>query len=60
MKLYNISLALMLGICTLTSCSEKLELTNPNRQTTSTFGNTIEELEECVIAAYNHSRIELY
>ena len=28
MKLYNISLALMLGICTLTSCSEKLELTN--------------------------------
>ncbi len=58
MKLYNISLALMLGICTLTSCSEKLELTNPNRQTTSTFGNTIEELEECVIAAYNHSRIE--
>ena len=32
MKLYKISLALCLGLSTLTSCSDKLELTNPNQQ----------------------------
>ena len=34
MKLYKFSFALMLGIGTLTSCSDKLELTNPNDPTT--------------------------
>ena len=58
MKLYKISLALILGLGTLTSCEDKLELTNPNQQTTATFGNTAEDLEECVIAAYNHMRME--
>ena len=58
MKLYKISLAILLGVGTLTSCGDKLELTNPNQQTTSTFGNTAEDLEECVIAAYNHMRME--
>ena len=58
MKLYKISLALILGIGTMTSCSDKLELTNPNQQTTSTYGNTAEDLEEGVIAAYNHIRME--
>lgn len=58
MKLYKISLALMLGLSTLSSCEDKLELTNPNQQTTSTFGNNAKELEECVIAAYNHTRME--
>ena len=58
MKLYKISFALLLGIGTLTSCSDKLELTNPNQQTTGTFGNTVAELEECVIACYNHIRME--
>ncbi len=58
MKLYKISLAILLGVGTLTSCGDKLELTNPNQQTTSTFGNTSEDLEECVIAAYNHMRME--
>jgi len=58
MKLYKISLALLLGVGTLTSCSDKLEVTNPNQQTAATFGNTAEELEETVIAAYNHSRME--
>ena len=58
MKLHNISLALLLGIGTLTSCSDKLELINPNQQTTATFGNTVAELEECVIACYNHIRME--
>ena len=58
MKLYKLSLALMLGIGSLTSCSDKLELTNPNQQTTGTFGNTPDDLEECIIAAYNHIRME--
>ena len=43
MKLYKISLALMLGIGALTSCSEKLELDNPNQPTTGTFGSSIED-----------------
>jgi len=58
MKLYKISLALLLGLGTLSSCDDKLELTNPNQQTTGTFGNTASDLEECVIAAYNHIRME--
>ena len=58
MKLYKLSLALLLGLGTMTSCDDKLELTNPNQQTTATFGNTAEDLEECVIAAYNHIRME--
>ena len=58
MKLYKISLALFLGLGTLTSCEDKLELTNPNQQTTGTFGKTVSELEEGVIAAYNHTRME--
>jgi len=58
MKLYKISLALLLGLGTMTSCDDKLELTNPNQQTTGTYGNTPEDLEEGVIAAYNHIRME--
>ena len=58
MKLFKISLAILLGLSTLTSCEDKLELTNPNQQTTGTFGFTAEDLEECVIAAYNHMRME--
>ena len=58
MKLYKISLALLMGISTLTSCEDKLELTNPNQQTTATYGNNAKDLEECVIAAYNHIRME--
>ena len=58
MKLYKISLALLLGVSTLTSCEDKLELTNPNQQTSGTFGFNADELEENVIAAYNHIRME--
>ena len=41
-----------------TSCEDKLEVTNPNQQTTGTFGFNADDLEECVIAAYNHIRME--
>ena len=58
MKLYKISFALLLGIGTLTSCSDKLELNNPNDPTTATFGNTIKDLEDAVIACYHHTRME--
>ena len=58
MKLYKISLALLMGIGTLTSCSDKLELSNPNEPSTGTFGNTVEDLEEAVIACYHNMRME--
>ena len=58
MKLYKISLALLLGLSTFTSCNDKLELMNPNQQTTGTFGFNADDLQESVIAAYNHIRME--
>ena len=58
MKRYKISLALMLGIGLMTSCESKLDVVNVNQQTASTFGQTADELEESVIAAYNHTRME--
>ena len=58
MKLYKISLALLLGLSTFTSCNDKLELLNPNQQTTGTFGFNADDLQESVIAAYNHIRME--
>jgi len=58
MKLYKYSLVLLLGLSTLTACNDKLDLTNPNRQTSGDFGYDDLELEESVIAAYNHIRME--
>jgi hypothetical protein len=58
MKLYRISLALLLGLGAITSCSDKLELTNPNQQTSGTFGFTANDLEESIVACYNHIRME--
>lgn len=58
MKLNIYSLALILGFSTFTSCADRLELINPNQQTSSTFGFNADDLEECVIAAYNHIRME--
>ena len=58
MKLYKISFALLLGAASFTSCGDKLELINPNQQTSGTFGYNADELEENVIAAYNHIRME--
>ena len=52
MKLHKISLALLLGIGMFTSCSSKLDVENPNQQNIDTFGNTAEDLEESVIAAF--------
>ena len=57
MKLYKYSLILLLGLGA-SSCADKLELLNPNQQTSSTFGFNADDLEESVIAAYNHIRME--
>ena len=48
----------MLSLGMMTSCDDKLDLVNPNQQTTATWGNTAADLEEAVIAAYNHIRME--
>ena len=58
MKLYNISLALLLGAAAITSCDSKLDVVNPNQQTAATFKEDLSALEETVIAAYNHTRME--
>ena len=58
MKLIKYSLAFVLGLGALSSCLANLDVVNPNEQTSSTFGYTVDELEECVIAAYNHIRME--
>lgn len=58
MKLTKYTLAFLLGVGTLTSCMDELDVINPNQQTTATFGNTVDDLEECVVAAYNHIRME--
>ena len=58
MKLYKVSFALLMGVATMTSCSDKLDVSDPNRQTSETFGNSADDLEECVIACYNHIRME--
>lgn len=58
MKLKYIAIALMGSMVGLTSCEDELELVNPNQQTSASFGTTPAELEEAVIAAYNHMRME--
>lgn len=40
------------------SCSDELDVTNPNTQTTADFGNDESSLEEAVIACYNRIRLE--
>ncbi len=58
MKLYRITLALLMGISIATSCSDKLDVSDPNQQTSANFGKTADDLEECIIACYNHIRME--
>ncbi len=49
------AMALLAGA---SSCSDQLDVINPNQQTTSVFGNSLADLESAVIACYNHSRME--
>ena len=56
MKLNKYALVLFLGLGTLTSCNDNLELLNPNQQTSNTFGFNADDLEESVIAAFRSSK----
>ena len=58
MKSFNrilIALALIAGI---TACDDRLEIQNPNNQTTFDFGDSESELREAIIACYNRIRLE--
>ncbi len=55
---YYIPALLAMGTLTLGSCTDELVVSNPNQQTTGDFGDEVSELEETVIAAYNHTRME--
>ena len=58
MKIYKIAFSLLMGMGSLTSCSDKLDVTNPNQSTTQSFGKSVDDLEEAVIACYHHCRME--
>ncbi len=58
MKRLNIILIILALIGGMTACSDQLEVTNPNNQTTFDFGDSESELEEAIIACYNRIRLE--
>ena len=49
MKLNKYALVLFLGLGTLTSCNDNLELLNPNQQTSNTFGFNADDLERALL-----------
>lgn len=59
MKSLNIAL-LSLGLVAagVSSCDDRLDVINPNQQTTENFGKDASTLKEAVIACYNHIRME--
>ncbi len=58
MKSQYILIASCALVCGLSACDGKLDVDNPNQQTIADFGKMAAELNEAVIAAYNHTRIE--
>lgn len=40
------------------SCEDKLDVVNANQQTTADFGKTSSDLDEIIIACYNHIRMD--
>jgi hypothetical protein len=58
MKSLNIILTMLALIGGMTACNDKLDVKNPNSQTTYDFGNTESDLQEAVIACYNRIRLE--
>ena len=57
MKKINLIIAAVLATG-MVSCADKLDVTNPNNQTTYDFGNTESDLQEALIACYNRIRLE--
>ena len=58
MKISNIILSILVLVGLMTSCSDALNVENPNNQTTYDFGDSESELEEAVISCYNRIRLE--
>lgn len=58
MKRYNIILTMLMLIVGFSSCSDQLNVINPNNQTTYDFGNSESDLQEAIIACYNRTRLE--
>ena len=58
MKRIYIILIMCSFIGGITSCDDKLEVENPNNQTTFDFGDSEPELQEAIIACYNRIRLE--
>nr|WP_319397320.1 RagB/SusD family nutrient uptake outer membrane protein [uncultured Carboxylicivirga sp.] len=58
MKRLNIFLVIFALIAGFTACDDKLDVSDPNSQTTYDFGDTESELQEAVIACYNRIRLE--
>ena len=56
-KIYTV-LASLAVIGSMVSCSDQLNVTNPNNQTTYDFGNNESDLQEALIACYNRIRLE--
>ncbi len=58
MKRLNIFLVIFALIVGLIACDDKLDVSNPNSQTTYDFGDSESELNEAIIACYNRIRLE--
>ncbi len=58
MKSLNIILTMLALIVGVTACDDRLEVQNPNSQTTFDFGDSEAELQEAVISCYNRIRLD--
>src|SRR6476620_9126587 len=58
MKSLTIILTTLALVAGTTACDDRLDVSNPNNQTTYDFGDSESELQEAVIACYNRIRLE--
>ncbi|MEQ9303671.1 MAG: hypothetical protein RJQ14_07105, partial [Marinoscillum sp.] len=58
MKRLQIILTVLAFAGGMTACDDRLEVQDPNNQTTFDFGDSESELQEAVIACYNRIRLE--
>lgn len=58
MKRLHIILTVLAFAGGMTACDDRLEVQDPNNQTTFDFGDSESELQEAVIACYNRIRLE--
>lgn len=58
MKTKYFAIAALAAAACFSACSDELDVTNPNTQTTDDFGKDESSLQEAVIACYNRIRLE--